>query len=124
MSTHTKITIASLSLLLSLVNPGLVFATALPQEPDDQLLVNEDVNIITGLYTREYSLHNDGVIDYKTARQIVISELNEYWNSVVETKEHPLFYWHDSNHDGQFTMWVDRGGDGCDCDIIRYDSNP
>ena len=87
-------------------------------------MVNEDVNIITGLYTREYSLTKDGHVDYKTARQIVLSEYNEYWDSVVETKEYPLFYWYDANHDGQFAMWVDQQVEGCSCDIVPNEWKP
>lgn len=124
MNTYSSFKIIFLSLLLSLGSSVSVLAFSLPQEPDDTLLMNEDVNIITGLYLREYSLHDDGVIDYKTARQILISEYNEYWHSVVETKEHPLFYWHDPDHDGQFTMWVDQVGEGCLCDVIPYSINP
>ena len=72
-------------------------------------------------HIREYSLSGDGTVDYKTARQIILSYYNEYWNSVVETKEFPLFYWHDANHDGDFEMWVDRQVEGCPCDIHRYE---
>ncbi len=93
---------------------------ALPPEPEEKFLVNEDVNIITGLYTRSYSRQQNGIVDYKTARQIVISEYNEYWNSVVQTKEYPLLYWEDSDRDGEFAMWVDSQGDGSPCDIVPY----
>ena len=99
----------------------------LAQEPTEEYLFNEDINIITGLYTREYSLQQDGVVDYKTARQIVISEYNKYWNSVVYTIEFPLFYWTDADHDGQFDMWVDQQVEGVPCDIVPYqvhDKNP
>ncbi|GJL49523.1 MAG: hypothetical protein NPIRA01_07500 [Nitrospirales bacterium] len=89
-------------------------------EPEEDFLVNEDVNIITGLYTRSYSLQQNGTIDYKTARQIVISEYNEYWNTVVETKEYPLLYWEDGDRDGAFDMWIDQQGDGSPCDIVPY----
>ncbi|MCA9473370.1 MAG: hypothetical protein MRJ96_06725 [Nitrospirales bacterium] len=92
----------------------------LSPEPLEEYLVNEDVNIITGLYTRSYSRQQDGVIDYKTARQILISEYNEHWNSVVETKEFPLLYWEDDDQDGEFDMWIDRQGDGSPCDIVPY----
>jgi len=92
----------------------------LAQEPTEEYLVNEDINIITGLYTREYALQQDGVVDYKTARQIVRSEYNEYWNSVVYTLEFPLFYWADADHDGQFDMWVDQQVEGVPCDIVPY----
>lgn len=97
-----------------------VLAEPPPQEPSENYLVHEDVNIMTGLYTREYSLTGTGIVDYKTARQIIISEYNEYWNSVVETKEFSLFYWHDANHDGTFEMWVDQKVEGCLCDIRSY----
>lgn len=93
------------------------------QEPGEDYLVNEDLNIITGLYTREYALQGDGVVDYRTARQIVVSEYNEYWNSVAYTKEFPLFYWADADHDGQFDMWVDQKGEGFACDIVPYQVN-
>ncbi|GJL53081.1 MAG: hypothetical protein NPIRA02_02130 [Nitrospirales bacterium] len=95
-------------------------AQQLPTEPEDNYLVHEDVNIITGLYTREYSLLQDGRVDYKTARQLIISEYNEYWNSVVTTLEFPLFYWVDTDHDGEFSMYVDRQGDGLPSDIVPY----
>jgi len=44
------------------------WSAELPSEPSEALLVNEDVNIITGLYTREYSLTGAEVVDYKTDR--------------------------------------------------------
>ncbi len=99
---------------------GAVFAADLPQEPGDEYLINEDVNIITGFYIREYSLGRNGVADYRSAMQIVLSEYNEYWNTVVQTEEFPLFYWHDANEDGQFEMWIDRKVEGCLCDIVPY----
>lgn len=99
---------------------GIVLSESLPLEPTDKYLVNEDVNMITGLYTRECSHDRNGIVDYKTARQIIISEYNEYWNSVVQTKEFPLFYWYDAQHHGQFAMWVDQKVEGCRCDIIPY----
>ena len=89
-------------------------------EPGEDSLINEDVNIITGLYIREYSHARNGRVDYITARQIVLSEYNEYWNSVVYAKEFPLFYWDDANQDGEFDMWVDQKVEGSPCDIVPY----
>ncbi len=109
-----------LALTLTVVLAHAAFGGNLPQELAEKYLVNEDVNIITGLYTREYSLLGDKTVDYKTARQIIISEYNEYWNSVVETKEFPLFYWYDANHDGHFDIWMDQKVEGCSCDITPY----
>ncbi|GJL63011.1 MAG: hypothetical protein NPIRA04_16650 [Nitrospirales bacterium] len=100
---------------------NIVYA-APPLEPEDEYLVNEEVNNIVGLYFREYSLKKNGVVDYKTARQIIVSEYNEFWNTVVHTKEHPLFYWYDRNQDGQTDMWVDQKVEGCSCDIILYEA--
>ena len=97
-------------------------AGVLPVEPHEDHLVNEDVNIVAGLYYREYSLRKNGVIDYRTARQIVLSEYNELWNSVVHAIEHPLFYWYDSDGDGQLEMWVDQKVEGCFCDIVPYEA--
>ncbi len=110
----------AIGLALVFINGEMVQAETPPPEPEEAYLVNEDVNIITGLYTREYSLHQDGKVDYKTARQIIISEYNKYWNSVVETKEFPLFYWHDAKRDGSWKMYVDQQVEGCICDIIPY----
>ncbi len=110
-----------IGLTLVLVEGEMVGAEMPPLEPDEAYLVDEDINIVTGLYIREYSLHNDGIVDYKTARQILISEYNEHWNSVVETKEWPLFYWHDAKQDGHWTMYVDKQVKGCTCDIVPYE---
>ena len=122
MQQTTYIQAFAIGLALMLFGGELVRAEQLPSEPEEAYLVNEDVNIVNGLYTREYSLRQDGVVDYKTARQIITSEYNEYWNSVVETKEFPLFYWHDARRDGKWTMYVDQQVEGCSCDIVPYES--
>lgn len=118
----TKRHIRRLMLALAIVagTVGGAWASTLPPEPDEEYLVNEDVNIVTGLYIREYSLASDGVVDYRTARQILQAEYNEYWNTVIETKAFPLFYWYDPSHTGAFEMWVDRNVEGCPCDIVPY----
>jgi hypothetical protein len=110
-----------IGLALVLFGGKMVKAEVPPPEPDEAYLINEDINIMTGLYIREYSLRQDGVVDYKTARQILISELNEHWNSVVETEEFPLFYWHDAKRDGVWAMYVDQRVEGCTCDIVPYE---
>ena len=113
----------SLMLLIFLMSMATAsHAQSPPSEPSEDHLINEDVNIITGLYTRAYSLQGNGVVDYKTARQIVISEYNAYWNTVAHTKEYPLFYWYDANQDGEFDMWVDQKVEGCSCDIVLYEA--
>ncbi len=99
---------------------GTALAGSLPPEPGEEYLINEDVNTVVGFYYREYSLGRDGIVDYKTARQILSAEYSEEWNTIVETKEFPLFYWYDADHDGQFGMWIDRRVEGCPCDIVRY----
>jgi hypothetical protein len=97
------------------------FAHNLPPEPDEQYLVNEDVNVVNGLYTREYSSANNGIVDYRTARQIISSEYNDQWDTVVTANTHPLFYWVKTGAgDEPFEMWVDSKGDGCTCDIVPY----
>ena len=99
---------------------GLALAQELPVEPEEQFLVSEDVNYFTGFYTREYSLAGNGIVDYRTARQVLHSEYHAYSDPVVETKEYPLFYWYDVDQDGHFAMWIDREVEGCRCDIVPY----
>ena len=70
---------------------GYSLAEPLPVEPGEENLIDEDVNIVNGLYTREYSSRGDGVIDYRTARQILRSEYNDYGDTVVEANPPPLF---------------------------------
>jgi hypothetical protein len=110
----------AVGLVLSLMMQGAAMAVDLPKEPGDEFLVYEDVNIMTGLYTREYSLKQDGIVDFKTARQILISEYNTYWNSVIQTEEWPLFYWIDENQDGVFDHFVDQQVRGNPEEIIPY----
>lgn len=107
-------------ILLSVVMGGNALAVDMPEEPGEANLINEDVNIISGLYIREYSLKGDGIVDYKTARQIIFYENNKYWNTVVETKEWPLFYWLDTNRDGIFDHFVDQRVEGNGDYIIPY----
>ena len=108
------------SILLSLIIEGYGIAADMPKEPGEGNLVNEDVNIITGLYIREYSLKGDGVVDYKTARQIIFYEHNKFWNTEVETVEWPLFYWLDTDRDGIFDHFVDQRVEGNGDYIIPY----
>lgn len=120
MKKNTKIKSGIIGMALVLGMTLCANAGGPPKEPVEAYLINEDVNIITGLYPREYSLNGNGVVDYMIARQIILSEYNEYWNSVVETREYPLFYWYDENGDGEFEMWVDQKVEGCPCDIYPY----
>ena len=107
-------------IFLSLTMGGTGMAKDILKEPDENYLVREDVNIIQGFYFREYSIKQDGVVDFKTARQIIISEYNEHWNSVVHTVEWPLFYWVDEDRDGTFDHFVDQGVQGQPEDIVPY----
>ena len=107
-------------ILISLVMVGSGRAADVPKEPDEANLLHEDVNIMTGLYIREYSLKGDGIVDFKTARQIIFHENNQYWNTVVETVEWPLFYWLDDNRDGIFDHFVDQRVAGNREYIIPY----
>jgi hypothetical protein len=99
---------------------GTGMAKDILKEPDENHLVREDINIIQGFYFREYSMKQDGVVDFKTARQIIISEYNEHWNSVVHTVEWPLFYWVDEDRDGTFDHFVDQEVQGQQEDIVPY----
>ena len=112
-----------LTLALALIcgAPGPAVAGSLPDEPGDEHLVKEDVNTFLGFYVREYSLARNGTIDYRTARQVLLSGQDDPQNTAVEAEEYPLFYWYDHDQDGNFEMWVDRKVQGCACDIVRYD---
>ena len=112
--------IAVASALLSANDVGMTWAGTLPQEPGEERLVAEDVNVVSGFYIREYSLHGNGTVDYRTARQILRWAYDAHWNTVVDTVEFPLFYWYDEDQDGHFRMWVDRKVEGCVCDIVPY----
>lgn len=107
-------------IIFYLVVGGNGMAADMPNEPGEANLIHEDVNIITGLYFREYSLKGDETVDYKTARQIIFYENNKYWNTVVETEEWPLFYWIDENRDGIFDQYVDQRVEGKREFIIQY----
>jgi hypothetical protein len=119
LSFHARSALLAAAIFFSIPTHDSV-AETLPTEPGEENLVNEDVNIVTGLYTREYSLHGDGIIDFRTARQIIQSEYNDYGDTVVEATPHPLFYWYDAEENGIFSMWIDPKGDGCSCDIVPY----
>lgn len=107
-------------IVFCLVLGGNGMAADMPNEPGEDHLIHEDVNIITGLYVREYSLKADEIVDYKTARQIIFYENNKFWNTVVETEEWPLFYWIDENRDGMFDQYVDQRVEGKREYIILY----
>ncbi|MEO6203476.1 MAG: hypothetical protein ABIU05_25465, partial [Nitrospirales bacterium] len=109
-----------IGIVFCLVLEGTGLAADMPNEPDEDHLIHEDVNIITGLYIREYSLKGDEIVDYKTARQIIFYENNKFWNTVVETEESPLFYWIDENRDGMFDQYVDQRVEGKREYIILY----
>ncbi len=83
---------------------GTAWADDLPPEPSEAFLVREHANMLIGLYFREYSLPGNGIIDYRTARQILLAEYNEHWDTVGETKAYPLFYWYDADQDGEFAQ--------------------
>lgn len=117
-SRHLEIAATTVMLLWVLAAPGL--ADPLPPEPGDDRLIHEGVDYVVGLYFREYSLAANGVIDYRTARQIRSTEQRGVNALVIDTQEFPLFYWYDNDQDGQFEMWVDRNVRGCACDIVRY----
>ena len=99
---------------------GVAFAIYLPEEPGDDFLVNEEIDTFVGFYVREYSLTQNGVVDYRTARQILGLGLTDNRDTELETKNFPLFYWYDEDQDGRFEMWVDRKVEGCRCDITPY----
>ncbi|MEP6957151.1 MAG: hypothetical protein ABI980_00345 [Nitrospirota bacterium] len=46
-------------------------ASSIPEEPGEEFLVEQSYDTIVGLLFRAYSLHRDGEVDYRTARQIM-----------------------------------------------------
>lgn len=121
MTRRTKLLTATLSLVLLCSITVPVLANPLPLEPADDHLINEEVDYVVGFYFREYSVADNGVVDYRTARQILTAEPGEYHTMVIEAKEFPLFYWYDGDQDGEFDVWIDRNVQGCVCDIVQYD---
>lgn len=117
-TTNILAVVLGLTVLWGAAEP--VLANPLPHEPGDEYLLNEDVDGSVGFYFREYSVAQNGIIDYRTARQILFTEYDERKKPVVRAKQFPLFYWYDEDQDGQFEMWVDRSVEGCACDIVRY----
>ncbi len=109
----------SMALLGSPIGSGL--AEPLPHEPGDADLIREEIDGSVGLYFREYSLARNGIVDYRTARQLLFSEPDVQNASGVQAETFPLFYWYDGDQDGQFEMWVDQRVEGCRCDFVRYE---
>ncbi len=99
-----------------------VLVTNLPAEPPEKFLVNEQVDLVVGLYTRNYAVLSE-TINYITVRQIVRIDMDEFTGSWVETIEYPLFYLFDWDGDGAFEdgeMFVDSKVEGQRSDIIPY----
>lgn len=128
MNSHTITrALVTTTMVIGMVLSGLAargMANPLPPEPGTDSLVRENVDYVVGLYFREYSVADNGVVDYRTARQILFTRYGDPDAPVLDTKVFPLFYWYDSDQDGQFEMWVDRKVEGCACDIVRYGPHP
>lgn len=105
--------LAAVLLLLNLIVPVIVQAEqAFPDEPGEQSLISQHYDTIAGLLFREYSLHGDGRIDYRTARQILGLAYDDPAIESLDVATHPLFYWYDADQDGHWRMLVDREGEG------------
>jgi hypothetical protein len=94
---------------------------SIPEEPGEELLVEQSYDTIAGLLFREYSLRGNGQVDYRTARQIMGLSYDDPATEALDVAPNPIFYWYDAEQDGQWEMWVDRDGEGRLADAVHYD---
>lgn len=94
---------------------------SIPDEPGEDLLVEQSYDTIAGLLFREYSLRGNGQVDYRTARQIMGISYDDPATEALDVTSYPIFYWYDAEQDGQWEMWVDRDGAGHLADAVHYD---
>lgn len=110
------------SLALCLLWPTYSTAdSSLPSEPGDDLLIEQTFDSVVGLLFRDYSLHGDGHVDYRTARHILGIAFDDPASAEPDVALHPLFYWYDPHQDGQWELWIDREEEGRLVDVTRYD---
>lgn len=119
--TRTGVLPALLALCL-LVGPAAALADGpIPNEPGDELLIEQTFDSVLGLLFRDYSLHADGQVDYRTARHILGIAYDDPASEEPDVAVHPLFYWYDRAQDGQWELWIDREENGDLVDVTRYD---
>ncbi len=122
MKTTTQAVGLSFMLVLCLVWPAPSSANpSLPHEPGEELLVEQTYDTVIGLLIREYSLKNNGQVDYRTARHILGISYDDPASEALEVASHPFLYWYDANQDGQWEMWIDREEAGQLANAARYD---
>ncbi len=113
---------ASALLALCLIWPTASHADSpLPSEPGDELLIEQTYDSVVGLLFRDYSLHANGHVDYRTARHILGILYDDPASQEPDVALHPLFYWYDPHQDGRWELWIDREEEGHLADVTRYD---
>jgi hypothetical protein len=95
-------------------------ALSIPEEPGEEFLVEQSYDTIVGLLFRAYSLHRDGEVDYRTARQIMGISYDDPASAELDVAPYPIFYWYDPKQDGQWELWMDPDGEGRLTDAVRY----
>lgn len=90
-------------------------AVNLPAEPPEVYIVDDRVDTIIGFYYREYSILNNGRVNYITARKVF--DILPENDSIIVAADSPLFYWFDWNGNGKFEadeIWIDKEEKGID----------
>ncbi len=93
----------------------------LPDEPADELLIEQTFDSAVGFLFRDYSLRGNGQVDYRTARHILGISFDDPASQEPDVASHPLFYWYDPDQDGRWELWIDREEEGHLVDVTRYD---
>ncbi|MCC2643080.1 MAG: exported protein of unknown function [Nitrospira sp.] len=111
----TSLQTSFITSVLALCLAWPVFSQAgqpIPEEPGEEQLVGQSYDTIIGLFFREYSLRENGHVDYRTARHILGISYDDPAAEALDVAPYPIFYWYDPHQDGRWEIWVDRGGEG------------
>ena len=102
----------------------------LPEEPEEFDLreIEAYYDWRNDMFFRQFDLTGSGTVNYMTARRTYKVWLDDFGTPVVITEANPLFYWVDTNRNGEFEqelgeMWSDPYEDGLTGNERPYDSS-